>query len=138
MLNQTLSLYFNCMIFFFFFQRYNDPAIALSMFIFEWKCICAGFYCLFISVFVIEDLIIEKGGVGIPLTCLTLPHFCIWKRQDLDFKRHICHASLSITDVPGTIISLKWSLVPLDFKECLLYKIFMKIVQILIKSTTCK
>ena len=38
--------------------------------------------------------------------------------------------------VPGTFTSLKWSLVPPDFK--MLYKIVMKIVQILIKITTCK
>jgi len=37
--------------------------------------------------------------------------------------------------VSGTFTHLKWSLLPPDFKD--LYKILMKIAQILIKSTTC-
>ena len=36
--------------------------------------------------------------------------------------------------VPGTCTCLKWSLVPPDFKERLLHKIFMKIIQTLIKK----
>ena len=41
-------------------------------------------------------------------------------------------SSFSTRAVPGTFTRLKWSLVPPDFKE--LYKILMKIVQILIKK----
>jgi hypothetical protein len=44
------------------------------------------------------------------------------------------YSGLSIGAVPGNFTHLKWSLVPPDFKECL-YKIFFKIVQILIKKS---
>jgi hypothetical protein len=60
---------------------------------------------------------------------------------DMFFSEYTSHQVLIVKPfmkVSGTFTCLKWSLVPPDFIECCLLKIFMKIVKILIKSTTCK
>ena len=57
----------------------------------------------------------------------------------LDFFLHSLNAHVQPFQegaVPGTFTCLKWSLVPPDFN--VLYKIFMKIVQIVIKSIAYK
>jgi hypothetical protein len=55
--------------------------------LFEWKQICAGFFLSFVYVLLLE---IKLSSVGIPLTSLTLPHFCSCPKPGPGFPTSCC------------------------------------------------
>ena len=85
----------------------------LSFFL-EWKQISAGFfYLLFLYICIaVGDPVIKRGGGGIPLTSLTLPHFCARPNQGPGLPTSyivvslcVCACSVSSVKMRGICLS---------------------------------
>jgi len=55
--------------------------------LFVWKRICAGLFIVFVIYLLSLEIQLSKGRVGIPLTGLIPPHFCVGPKPGSRFPK---------------------------------------------------